>query len=108
MARWLVDEDVRWFQIFVNQTACVQVTQCSGDPDSDPKDDIDFQWNANPTRERPTAGIVEEKGRPAIERRQCNGSDRPRRTQLFAKRVLVFEHAKDGRPRVFVARNDDE
>jgi hypothetical protein len=84
------------------------MTECGGDPDSDTKDDIDLQWNAKPKRERLTARIVEEKGGPAVERRQCNGSDRPRRSQLFTKRVLVFEHAKNVTPRVLVARDDDE
>ena len=108
-ARRLVDHDVTRRQVFVDDAAAVQCAERRGQTDAEPQEQPELhRLRAQSSRQQLAAGVVEHEARAALvvdERERPNG---PRRIQIEAERVLVFEHLKTLGARVLRPRHDDK
>jgi hypothetical protein len=91
-----IDHHVGGFDVFVDQAAGVQLTECGGQTSPDPEATADLHRWTRMSNERFTTGILEEESGTARVSRQRKGPNRPCGIQFVPQRVFVLQHL-DGR-----------
>ena len=107
-ARSPIRHHVGRFDVLVNEAAAVQLAQRGRHTRPHAKDAGHVHRPARALKDQLATGILEDQGRSALERRQRNGPQRPRRIQVAPQRVFVLQHSNGLRSRMFGPRDHDE
>ena len=104
-----VDHDVTRRQVLVDDAAAVQCAERRGQTDAEPQAQSDVHRRRSQSlRQQLAAGIVEDQARAPLMLEERAGPDGPRRIQIGAQGVLVFEHLHALGARMLRPGHDDE
>ena len=103
-----VHQDMRRFDILVDEAAPVGLAQGAGDADREPQKAARLHRRADERRERFAARILEHQHGPAVFAHELHRPRRPGRVQLLFEFVMTGEAVEDGGRRALAGRRHNQ